>query len=443
MRFTWLRVPVFVPLAFTAIACGGGDGGGCGTCPLGPAVERVELSGGVALIEVGQTTQFVARGYDASGREIAGLTAVWTSSRDTVASVAGGLVTALTAGTARITASVSGIPASAEVTVTEIPAVTVQIGRDSVMVRNQYTTTVTAQAFAASGAPIPRRRISWRSSNQAVFRVQSAGPQAVQISGNLRGTALLIATMDQVADTVPVTVYRERTARVVISPPYIQLEAGSALRPGLLAFDAAGDTVYAALFSERMQDTSVAAFAFGEVRARAAGVTRLIVQATTGESVIRPDSAADTATVAVLGPRSILSTAWARGVPVAELRAGDTVSVPLAIDLSRVGTAGDLGALQADLDFPSALLSFAGARTEPGSSLEVHAVQPGTLRIGYASTHPHADARFIVATLTFRVTGATGRRGELRLVHTVAPRSTDFQMYAGLVVPAGRFFIVP
>jgi hypothetical protein len=397
-------------------------------------VEWVELSGGATALEVGQTAQFVARAYDGSGREIGGRTAVWQSTRDTVASVMAGLVTARTAGSTRIAATVDGVTASAELAVTDIPVARVQINRDSVMLRTGYTTPVTAQAFAASGAPIPGRRVTWRTTNQAIFLPRSTGPGTAALSGSVLGSALLIATADSAADTLSVTVYLARAARVAIDPQYVQLEAEGTIRTRRVAFDAAGDTVHFASFSHSSQSPDVATFDFGDVRARGTGTTRVVA---------RVDAAADTATVVVLGTRSILTSAWARGDAVARVRAGDTVSVPVSIDLSRVGATGDLGALQAELAYPTALLAFDAVRAEPGSSVQVNAVQPGVLRIAYASPQPRAEPRVIVATLTFRVTGAAGARGSLRLVHTLAPRTAGFQAYDGLIVPEGRIFIVP
>ena len=81
-------------------------------------VASVSISIPLSVLSVGQTTQGVATERDAAGNLLTGRSVTWSSSAPSVASVsATGLITALGAGAASISATSEGITASAPVTV--------------------------------------------------------------------------------------------------------------------------------------------------------------------------------------------------------------------------------------------------------------------------------------------------------------------------------------
>lgn len=86
-----------VLIALVAAGCTGGAG------PVSPAVTAVEIGGGNRTIGVGDTIQLTATVTAAGGASEA---LTWSSGNDAVATVgANGLVTAIAAGTATITAT--------------------------------------------------------------------------------------------------------------------------------------------------------------------------------------------------------------------------------------------------------------------------------------------------------------------------------------------------
>jgi parallel beta-helix repeat protein len=93
------------------------------TEPTQPApVAKVTVSPSSVSLETGSTKQFSVKLYDASGTELTRRTVTWTSSKSLVASVSSaGLVTALAAGSAIITAKSEDATATASVTVTAPP----------------------------------------------------------------------------------------------------------------------------------------------------------------------------------------------------------------------------------------------------------------------------------------------------------------------------------
>src|SRR5207302_2776301 len=74
-----------------------------------PPVASVEVNPATARVQVGQTAQLTATPQDASGNPLSGRVVTWASSNTAIATVnASGLVSAVAAGTATITATSEG-----------------------------------------------------------------------------------------------------------------------------------------------------------------------------------------------------------------------------------------------------------------------------------------------------------------------------------------------
>ena len=94
----------------TNIRARAGGQSGAGTLNVNfPPIARVEVTPESESVNEGGTIQFTARAFDAGNNEIPGVTFVWSSSDETVATVdQNGLATAVNAGTTTITASAGG-----------------------------------------------------------------------------------------------------------------------------------------------------------------------------------------------------------------------------------------------------------------------------------------------------------------------------------------------
>ena len=104
-----IAIILFIP------ACGGG--GGPTVTQAGP-VTTVSITDPSSAVALGGTMQLAASATDASGSVVTGLTAAWTTSNPSVATVnSNGLVSGISVGTATITATISGIAGSTGVTV--------------------------------------------------------------------------------------------------------------------------------------------------------------------------------------------------------------------------------------------------------------------------------------------------------------------------------------
>ncbi len=155
----------------------------------------------------GQTTQATAVTRDANNNVLTGRVITWSSGNLTVATVSGsGLVTALVAGTAQITATSEGQSGSATFTVTAPPppapvaSVTVTLAAST---RNPgQTTQATAVTLDANNNVLTGRVITWVSGTPAVATVSSTG----LVTAVAVGTAQISATSEGQTGSATLTV---------------------------------------------------------------------------------------------------------------------------------------------------------------------------------------------------------------------------------------------
>jgi len=196
-------------------------------------VARVDVAPTAdTLTALGGTRQLSAVAKDASGNPISGKTFAWQSTAPSVAMVSStGLVTAVANGSATITATTSGVPGSAALTVAqEVATVTVTPGTAAL------TAIGATQQFAAVAKDANSNIVSsvvfvWLSSNHNVATIdlnglaRAAGPGSVTISAvgrGIPGTATLGVTQaaTQLAFSVQPT---DAVAGEAISPA-VQVE---------------------------------------------------------------------------------------------------------------------------------------------------------------------------------------------------------------------------
>lgn len=92
----------------------------CGGSAPQPTINSIELSPATVSLEIGQTQTLTALAKDPGGQPLSGVSFTWVSTNPTVATVAGGTVTALAAGQTQITANAGGKTSTpATVTVTD------------------------------------------------------------------------------------------------------------------------------------------------------------------------------------------------------------------------------------------------------------------------------------------------------------------------------------
>lgn len=185
-----------------------GSGKGAGG-PTSAAVATVTVSPSSSSIVLGQTVQLAATDADTKGNVVSGQTNVWASSNAGVATVSSaGLVTAVAAGTATITATDGSVSGSATVTVAAAAAaptptvavVTVAPSSSSMLVGAAVQ--LAATDHDQGGNVLSGQTNTWQSSNAAVATVSATG----LVTAVAAGTATITATDGAVSGSATVNV---------------------------------------------------------------------------------------------------------------------------------------------------------------------------------------------------------------------------------------------
>ena len=167
------------------------------------AVASVAMSPTSATLVVGQTVQLGAQPRDASGRPLDGRTVTWSTNRPPVATVTStGVVTAVSAGTATITAASEGRSATATIVV-EPPAVDrVDVTPASTTIKVGDSVRLTASVYDSRGSVIPGAPVGWSSSDTRIATVDNTG----RVLAARDGTVIITATSGDKAGTASIRV---------------------------------------------------------------------------------------------------------------------------------------------------------------------------------------------------------------------------------------------
>lgn len=169
-------------------------------------VGSVTVSPGAPALETGATTALTATVHDTAGAVVVGAPVAWSSDPPGVATVdAAGVVTAVSPGTAVVTANSGGVEGAATVTVTDPPppaVATVDVSPSSTSLTVGATAALTATPRAADGSALTGRPVAWSTAQGGVASVNGSGT----VTGVGAGTTTITATVEGVAGTASVTV---------------------------------------------------------------------------------------------------------------------------------------------------------------------------------------------------------------------------------------------
>jgi hypothetical protein len=277
------------------------------------------------------------------------------------------------------------------------------------------------------------RPITWVSDNPGVASVNA---NTGLVTGVKVGSTTIRSTSEGITGTTQVTVFVPQASRITIEPGFASLDVGQSRTLVATARDLAGNPIQGTNITWRSLNSGVVSVnGSGQVTGVAIGVTT--IEATSGQITSR-------VLVAVLGPNSLLSTALPGGVSVAEVKAGQTIAVPVVLDMSKVSANGDLGSLQFELSFDPAVLSFDNATGVLSGGVS-NLASSGRLRFAYAGTSPVGSAQVALVTFNFRVAqgAAVGTQSALTLTYTAAPKSTNFTNYPTPITVGGTVSVTP
>src|SRR6266480_1361381 len=221
-------------------------------------VASVDVTPPTATVQAGQTVQLSATPKDINGLPLSGRTATWTSSNTSVATVSNaGLVSAVTPGSATITATSEGKSGTATITVTgvtTVPVATVDLTPATATVQAGQTVQLTATPKDSNGNALSGRTVTWTSSNNSVATVSTSG----LVSGVTPGSATITATSEGKSGTASITVTDIPVTSVDVTPPAATVQASQTVQLSATPRDANGAALSGRVVTWSSSNTSVA-----------------------------------------------------------------------------------------------------------------------------------------------------------------------------------------
>ena len=208
-----------------------------------PVPTSIAIAPAGLSVVTGQSGQLTASERDADGNVIPNRTVTWSSDNPTIVSVSSaGLVTGLRIGAASVHAAADGLDATVSVSVTAVPAASVQISPTTISATVGDTARLGATVRDGSGAVLADRAVAWTSSNPTVATVSATG----LVTAVSAGTANIVATADGVSVTAAATVSPlppPPVATVSVSLSSTSLTVGQSTQAVATLRDAAGNTL--------------------------------------------------------------------------------------------------------------------------------------------------------------------------------------------------------
>ncbi|MBK8246858.1 MAG: Ig-like domain-containing protein [Gemmatimonadetes bacterium] len=228
------------PGTATITATSEGVTGAAAVAVVPQAVATVTVSSAQTTLTVGGTTQLNATVRDVGGATLADRPVSWATSTSAIATVSPtGLVTAVSAGVAIVTATSEGKVGSLQLTVLAATPASVTVSPSSMTLTLGQTATLTATVRDAALNILTNQAVTWSSSNPAAVTVLQSG----QMTAVGAGTATISATSGGRSGTASVTVTATPVASITLSASAITMAAGEVRVVIATAKDAAGNVL--------------------------------------------------------------------------------------------------------------------------------------------------------------------------------------------------------
>ena len=210
MRWNSLIVTSLSVLVLS-VACGKDSS----TTPSQPEPARITITpASVSLSAIGQNAKLTATVYSNDNTVISGATLSWSSGNTGVATVsAEGLVTAVSNGTAQITARAGSASQSIQVSVMQEAGRIVIEPDVATLMSLGDTVQLTASVLDRNDQPVEGAAVTWTSGEPAVATVDEAG----LVTAVSNGTAQITARAGSASQSIQVSVMQE-AGRIVIEP---------------------------------------------------------------------------------------------------------------------------------------------------------------------------------------------------------------------------------
>lgn len=251
----------------------------CATEPVVPPepVDRVEIIVADTVLEVGATRQLTARALSAFSVELTDRPVTWSVSPAGPLSVDPmGLVTALSPGSATVTASAGGKIASRVLTAREPVVANVAVTAPASTLFVDHSMTLTATARSASNQLLTGRTVTWTSSNPSVASVTDQGT----VTGVAAGTVTITAVVEAIVGQLNLTITLAPISSISVSGPGSSVVAGQSINLTATAHSASGQALSGRSFVWATSDLAVASVSSaGVVTGVAAGTATISASA--------------------------------------------------------------------------------------------------------------------------------------------------------------------
>ena len=235
-------------------------------------VASITVTPSAANVMVGGTLQLSAATLDASGNPLGGRTVSWSSSNPLVTTVSpAGLVSAVSPGTATITAGSEAKTGSAVLTIIPVPVASVTVAPNTLDLIVGETGTLAATAKDSAGTILGGRPFTWTSESPTIATVSASG----EVTAVGPGQATVTATSEGKSASVTVNA-RAAVASVAIAPTDATMNIGAAVSFTATPRDADGNALPGRVVSWSTDFVGVASISSsGVVTAVAPGVTTI------------------------------------------------------------------------------------------------------------------------------------------------------------------------
>jgi uncharacterized protein YjdB len=201
---TGLVTAVSIGGPVTIVASSEGQDGSATVTVIPPPVASVSVSPTSPSLTPGAVVQLSATTRDAAGNMLTGRSIIWSSSNNAVATVSGGLVTAVAVGgPVTISATSEGQTGSATVSVVAPTVTTVSVSPSTTAVSSGGTTPLTAVVRDQNNVIMTGQVPAWTTSNASIATVSPTGLVTGVTAG---GPVTITATLAGKSGTAAVTV---------------------------------------------------------------------------------------------------------------------------------------------------------------------------------------------------------------------------------------------
>jgi hypothetical protein len=314
-----------------------------------------------------------------------------------------------------------------------VPVATIQLASVPAAIPQGATVQLSATLKDTADNVLTDRTITWTTSNANVAGVSTSGMLTAVAVG---GPVTITATSEGKSATMQVSVVPRTATRVAITPSFTTMDIGAEKTLAAAAYDQVNVAIASPATSWSTSSPAVATVSTsGVVKAVAPGAAAIAAKV---------DATSDTAMVAILDAKGIAASALATNAYVADAKAGQTIAVVVALDMSRPSATGDLGAAQFELTYDPALLTYVSAESNATGSSNFNSPSAGSFKYSFAATAAQGTGAVKLVTITFQIAaGATvGTIKPFGLSFTGSLTSTSFQNYTAPVTVAGRVRVI-